>query len=200
MRTASAAGVLATFVLLQAISREAGAWPIVVSRKPSHAPVHRVGLVAGVGSEPGFALGAQWISPVLGLQVLGGYQPTWEALNDNWFKIPTGFRFRSGHVVAADLLVPVLRHGDTLFGIQAGYRYSSLLGEGGSGAAFVHMQLSRWLAFGASAGASQYEGGCCWHVPLLSVGGNSDSGVVAFGGEVTLALLWPRVPKARTPE
>jgi len=201
MRIASAAGVLAVFVLLQTVSREAQAsWPIVTSKKPPRAAGHRIGLVAGIGSEPGFALGAQWISPVLGLQVLAGYQPTWRFLHEGrWHSLPTGIDFRSGGAVAVDALVPILRHGDTLLGIVGGYRYSSSFDDGGSGGFFVHTQGPDWFAIGVSAFLTFYEQGhCCRDVPVLSLGApNSTGGIYAIGGEFTLALLWPRTPKER---
>ena len=196
MRTKACATVLVAFIVALASSRHAEAsWPIVTGKSTTRAPPQRIGLLAGIGSEAGFALGAQWMSAAVGLQVLAGYQPTYEVLMEGRVhSLPTGIQFRDGYAFAADALIPVFRDGSTYFGIQAGYRYSSLLQDGGSGGLFVHTQQPGWLAVGVSCSLSIYSHDG-WLVPVPSFG----RGSAAFGLGVTLALMMPRMRRHPAP-
>lgn|GEM_PF-3412811 len=157
----------------------------------------RFALAAGLGNNSGLALGLAYSGRFVGVQVLGGYLPTYTTPPGcTIFCGLDGVTVEHGAALAADVLVPLLCDQRTCIGLKGGYRHSSVLGPGGGGGLYGASLGPGWLRFTGAIGVTYYPQGR-GATPLFLGANLSGSGTdtVALGTEITLTFApWLRTP------
>jgi len=105
-----------------------------------------LGLMLAASSYTGFGGGLSFGTKWVGLRAAAGWAPIILALQNSNDSSSSDIKFYSSFLVAPDLYVRLFGPREWMnFGLQGGYRYSSIMGSGLAGSAYGQFRFARRL-------------------------------------------------------